>query len=538
MRMGMSLGMGQHLSQRLTQKLVTSLPPMNWSLLDAFNDEGDSPLQFQKVQLDVSAMSLEERLQAVDKVNEVFRFAYTRAQNEDGEKKGRCYKIPLMRDRNVEIEDIKIPISKEAYEQAIAIVKGAGRFQRIARAVPYFQLYTDVKEYIESRGSSLDEVLIIGVDRGGRLPSFVMREALGKQESYTLKVNQASGSDGELDREKLEEFIEKGILMNKCVLFVDSTVDSGRQIDVLTRYFDSEEGKTRIGHKDWCIVGSNEDGENLYRHKNINWGLNPDESFEDRPELMGVDYAEGSYTKVIDTPSETSKAIKQALLEVPRGVILDFSNLESFFDSGKANGEIKRILRSNTWRRADDSREALDISEREEHSFREDFKRKKLLVIGNGSEITLREEEMKYIAKSLAFCYDTFAGTLWGNPGEVLERFSQQREGSAQLYQPLSSRKNFTDLVYGSKVHFHGETKEAFREHLVQSTDAVLVLGGNEGTLRETVLSLYVKKPVFLVNHGRVADYFSRVKNSQKYPHLYRYSLSETVQKLQEFSLL
>ena len=42
----MSLGMGMSLSQRLTHKLVISLPPMNWSLLEAFKDEGETPFRF------------------------------------------------------------------------------------------------------------------------------------------------------------------------------------------------------------------------------------------------------------------------------------------------------------------------------------------------------------------------------------------------------------------------------------------------------------------------------------------------------------
>ena len=70
MSFGMSMEMSMNLSQRLTQQLVVSMPPTNWSLLDAFRDEGDTPLRFKKVQLDVSAMSLEERLRAVDSVND------------------------------------------------------------------------------------------------------------------------------------------------------------------------------------------------------------------------------------------------------------------------------------------------------------------------------------------------------------------------------------------------------------------------------------------------------------------------------------
>ena len=105
------MGFGQHQSMIMTQRLMISLPPTNWSLLDAFGDEGDTPLRLKKIQLDVSGMSLEERLHTVDSANKIFRFAYTQAKSEDGELKGRYYKIPLMRDFNFKI-DIKIKISR------------------------------------------------------------------------------------------------------------------------------------------------------------------------------------------------------------------------------------------------------------------------------------------------------------------------------------------------------------------------------------------------------------------------------------------
>ncbi len=434
----MGMGMSTHLSQQLTQQLVVSMPPTNWSLLDAFRDEGDPPLRFKKVQLDVSAMSLEERLKAVDDVNEVFRFAYTQAESEDGERKGRHYKIPLMRDCNVDIEEIKVPISKEEYERATSILNGAGRFQRIARAVPYSRLNQDVNQFVQSHGYSLDDVVVVGVDRGGRLPSFVLREALGKADGYTLKVDQAGGSNGELDRDKLNELIEKGVLKDRFVLFVDSTVDSGRQIEVLRKYFDSDEWKAKIGHRGWGIVGSNEDGQNLYNHKNINWGLNPDESFEDNPDLMGVDYAPGSNTRVVDYPTEASEAIKSALLEVPRGVVLDLSNLQDLMRIKKAYSQIAKSLTSKTWQKAEDTIRDLGVSgiEATVLEYQPIQPRKKLLVIGNGREATLKDEEVNYIADSLGSVYDVFAGTPDGNPSRVLDGFTQRRKSSAQLYQP------------------------------------------------------------------------------------------------------
>lgn len=537
MSFGIGMGMGMNLSQILTQQLVVSMPPTNWSLLDALRDEGDTPLRFKKTQLDFSAMSLEDKLRAVDDANEVFRFAYTRAESEDGERKGRYYKIPLIRDYNVDIEEIKIPISREEYERATTILNGAGRFQRIARAVPYFQLHQDVKQFVESYGCSLDDVVVVGVDRGGRLPSFVIREALGKADGYTLKVDQASGSNGELDREKLNELIEKGILRDKFVLFVDSTVDSGRQIEVLRKCFDSDEWKAKTGHRGWGLIGSNENGQSLYKHRNINWGLNPDESFEDDPNLMGVDYAPGSHTRVVDYTTESSEAIKNALLEVPRGTILDLSNLQDLMRIKKAYSQIEKAVKSKSWQKAEDTRRDLGVSgiEATLSDYQTTQPRKRLLVIGNGKEETLKDEEADFIANSLSQVYDVFAGTPGGNPGKVMDRFSQRRKSSAQLYQPTYSRDDFDENgFFGSPVNFHGETKEEFRENLVQSADAVLVLGGNEGTLRETILSVYAGKPVYVISrYGSVGNYAQASKSLKQNENLHLVdNLQDAVQRL------
>lgn len=542
MSMGMSMSMNLSMRQSLEQKMVVAMPPINWSLLDAFDDEGDKPLRFAKTELDVTELPLEERLKRVDDANEVFRFAYTRAEGYDknGKRTVGYYKIPLMRDFNVEIDDIKVRIPKAEYQRAKVILNGAGRLQRIARAVPYSQLHDDVKEFVESKGCSLDNVVVVGVDRGGRLPSFIMRETLGKSEGYTLKVDQASGSNGELDKEKLESLIEKGVLKNKTALFVDSTVDSGRQIEVLRRYFDNPEWQAKIGHKAWGVVGSNENGQSLYNHRNINWGLDPDKSFEDDPRLMGVDYAPGSHTKVIDCSCEESEAIKAALLEVPRGVVLDLSNLDDLLRIKEAYSHIKKALNSKTWYNARNTKsKSISVSGLEAKSVQYGAvsQRKRLLIIGRGDLADLSEETAKYIADSLAPTFDVMAGTPQGNPGLVLRQFADVRQGSAQLYQPgYTKGRGGKKKRFDNPIIYHGETKNDFRENLVQNSDGVLVLGGNDGTLKETLLSLYAQKPVYVISgFGAVGSYISKAKAVKNNPNLNLVkNLPEAVNGLQE----
>jgi hypoxanthine phosphoribosyltransferase/predicted Rossmann-fold nucleotide-binding protein len=473
-------------------------------------------------------MDVEERLSAVDNANEVFRFAYIRAENGYGEPAGNYFKIPLMRDFNVEINDIKTKISREEYDKATTILNGAGRFQRIARAVPYSQLHKDVKAFVESKNYTIDDVVVVGVDRGGRLPSFLIREALGKDKGYTLKVDQAFDNSGSLDSAKLEELIEKGVLKDRFVLFVDSTVDSGRQIKVLQKYFDSDEWKAKIGHKAWGIVGSNENGHDMDNHKNINWGLNPDESFEDKPELMGVDYAPGSNTTVVDKPTALSEAIKNTLLEVPRGVILDMSNLPNLLINLKriksSYAYTGRILKSKSWQESPDAAKDLKAPATYDtlDTYAPGLPRKRLLVIGDGENLTLKDQEAEYIARSLAQCYDVIAGTADGNPGKVLDMFSNHWNKSAQLYQQSPTGRINRDNYLDMPIHYSGQTKEEFRENMVQNADAVLVLGGNSGTLTETMLSLYAGKQVYaLSDFGTLGHFLKKSYGMKEHPNLH-----------------
>ena len=56
----------------------------------------------------------------------------------------------------------------------------------------------------------------------------------------------------------------------------------------------------------------------------------------------------------------------------------------------------------------------------------------------------------------------------------------------------------------------------------MQSADAVLVLGGNEGTLRETILSAHAGKPTYLVSgFGAIGHYAGRTKSLKKFDNVH-----------------
>lgn len=511
------------LSIQMAQKLTLSLPYTNWSLVTAYNEEGSRPpLQFKKKKLEgIDNLPLEQRLQKIDNENEVFRFVYAQVASDDG-KKGRYYKVPLMRDFNVDIKKIKIPISKREYERATIILEGAGRMQRIVRAVPYSKLRKDIREHLQKQGKEVDDAVIIGVDRGGRVPTHIVKEALGKQRAYFLKVDQGGGS---VNESRIAELIQNNLLEGKYILFVDSTVDSGRQISALKRYFEDPKWKEKAGFVGWSVIGSNERGETLDHHVNVNWGLNPDESFEDNPLLMGVDYAQ-SNIQIRAMPSRTSTEIRRILREIPKGIVFDLENLDDRITREKMYSNINHVCASREWFNAvqtPNSRKRkptkIDIFP-ERKPFEEH--RLKLAVIGAGKEADLTNAEAKYLALSLSPYFVFQAGTPEGNPGKLLEAvYEHCRDSNVTLVQPAYIKKKENTFLERPIV-YKGKTKEQFREGLLEDADAVLVLGGNSGALTETMIALATKTPIIAVkNYGAVGRYLAQSRKLKKSTNLY-----------------
>jgi hypoxanthine phosphoribosyltransferase len=564
----------------MAHKLVVFMPDIEWSLLQAYQNGSASPppyveptfeeeeftprLKLEHRRLpDFERLDHVTRMRRVDEANEVFRFAYTR-----GEKSGReCgyFKIPLLRDIHTDPNKIKIRISQAEYERATAIHKAIGEAERIVRAVPYHGLYMATLGHLKKMGTTLSDTVLVSVDRGGRIPCIILQRALGLASMQSLKVNQGSNGD-DLDEDRLQEFVAKGTLAGKHVLFVDSTVDSGRQINALQRYFDDPHWTSRLDHRSWSIIGSNEEGENKApNHQDINWGVDPDSTFEDKPELMGIDYAPGSLTKVVECPSETSEAIRRCLLAVPDGWVYWADDIDQQIthqrDEWTKRQEQRRTAHRKTIReeRASHRRETQEFRAEQKRLTDEDrllrcaqraisskrwqelvakhgalpetalplpisaaptgTRRLKVLVIGNGTQ-TMTEAAAEFVADSLAPYCSLLAGTNSGNPGAVLKA-ALRHAPDVSLYQPEHARRGNGGKIDGLPVIFVGPGKPDMRERMLADADLVLVLGGASGTLHESLLALARQKPLFLIEgYGAVADYVLGNKTLRRKPQI------------------
>ncbi len=581
--MSMSLSLGPRMEPQLTlsqQTIVVAMPPIQWSLVSAFNTGSIDPppyvppnfeeaeflpklrLELRRVE-DFELLTHASRMRAVDTLNRVFRFAYARGRNAHDEEKG-YYKIPLLRSRHVDADEIKIRITAAEYEYAVAVCTAVGDLERIARAVPYYALYTSVLQHLKRMGATLSQTVLVAVDRGGRIPCLILQRALGVDTHYSLKVDQNGYGDG-LDLDRLTDFAERAIVRGKHVLFVDSTVDSGRQIQVLRQYFDDARWQSKLGHLGWSIVGSNEYGSAVaLNHTDLNWGVDPDVTFEDNPELMGVDYAPNNRTKTVECECVMSRAIRSRLLAVPDGYYYAADDIETQIVAQRAQWEARQLERQDelaklrarereeyqkrkaelpTLRLSLDPRDKLEArlvkmlaSRRWKKSAaryaqlpEEDLilpllgipaTQKKVLIIGDGRRETLSDLSAQYVAMSLVPSAVLTAGTTGGNPGKVLgcavHLFGDA--STAQVYAPEGETQLFSR---GFTQRFVGQDKDQMRRQMIREADVVLALGGLTGTLREALIAFEHEKPLIVIDgYGPVADCLAENKVMRRRAHL------------------
>lgn len=557
--MSMGMGFGQYMSHSMRHDFRVSInwPSTSWSLLAAIRKVGINPppyqepdydaevftprLKFRKMRIDPDFDMLPHvaKMWMVDEANEVFRFAYNDGDEEELDDDDQLvlvkkyYRIPLLRDSNVDAEDIAEEIELDEYERATAILAAVGDLERIVRAIPYYGLYADVTEYLRAEHSAeLKDIVLVAVDRGGRLPCIILMHALGLSSMETLKVDQASGDTGRLDEDRLCEFVERGVFQNKHVLFVDSTVDSGRQIRVLQRYFEDSEWKKRLGHRSWSVVGSNEDGEHLEHHHNVNWGVDPDDTFEDDPNLMGIDYAPGSFIRVVDRPSETSEAIRKCLLRVPDGYVYWADDIDEQIEEqrgrwkarqlakcGSVEEAVSRLTQMDRWQYLKGRSYAVEETVPDIQRGEGKLRHLNVLIVGRG-QMDMPEPLAQFVADTLGPHCSFFAGTPNGNPGAVLNatlKSSKVQTPEVRLYQPKRMERSGDATFGGVPVIYVGDEKEGMRRQMISDSHAVLVLGGAEGTLREVLLSLRMGKPTILIQgYGPVADWVLGSKRLQK----------------------
>jgi hypoxanthine phosphoribosyltransferase len=546
----LGLGFSLCLDQRLEMRMAFSLPSIQWSLVRAFRDGAFDPpmppterskifepfLRLERRQLQ-NFMQYDHttRMQRVEDANTVFRFAYSVGRKGERGKK-RYFKIPLQRDWNQDTESLAIAISLEEYMRCSAMLRSVSEAERIVRAIPYATLLTTTLSHIAPFDADRRDTVVVAVDRGGRIPGYILALALGIPEGPSLKVDQ--GSDG-LDQERLAQFARERTFAGKHILFVDSTVDSGRQHQALSRVFDTQDARDRLNYRSWSLIGSNEYGEEVApNHCNVNWGVDPDETFEDDPELMGVDYAPGSdRTKTVECPTDISRAIRALIATVPQGLVWEpikpidaqIASQRSLWNesappkrkqkrkrSQRASIDIdvmtrvQRITRTRKWHQMHDVLPKHVATNPPLHRVRiyeppgarhsASVKKMRVLLIGHSRQ-TISHADTESLVRHLAPHVILATGTTDGNPGAVLHealRHPDVDRLSLECYHTKDDQKDKPSLSIITHIAA-GQTVADKRWNMIKEADAILALGGSAGTLNEALIAILTDKPLFLI---------------------------------------
>ncbi|MBU2099804.1 phosphoribosyltransferase domain-containing protein [Candidatus Micrarchaeota archaeon] len=178
--------------------------------------------------------------------------------------------------------------------------------------VKYTKIRTQILAFLEKENLSLNNVVFVGNDIGGRIPALVVRKALNLPFMQFVRV-----SFEKPDYNYIANAARNGKWKGKTVIFVDSTINSGHQVRSLKDFFDSRTVES-LGIKGWKLMAHGE-----LADLNIDYGFDKAKGreewyfFEDRPNVIGVNQRSDAALRLMarkgrqgETPSEVAKGKK------------------------------------------------------------------------------------------------------------------------------------------------------------------------------------------------------------------------------------
>jgi hypothetical protein len=298
---------------------------------------------------------------------------------------------------------------------------------------------------------------------------------------------------------------------------------------------------------------------------------------------MGIDYAPGTLTKVVDCPSEASEMIRKCLMSIPDGYVYEADDIDDQISrqravwrdkqkarraahkkkaaagrakyrqelaearqrrseqeaSEKLARQLNRITSSQRWQKLKQAycgcpQEQLPASVQNgtEHALHN------VLIVGSRHS-DVPDDAVHFVARMLGPHCSLFAGTPDGNPGAVLAAALQDvPQPEVRLYQPQYMQTKREASFGGFPVVFAGPGKDDMRRQMIADAHAVLAIGGAEGTLQEVLLAISTGKPTFLIKgYGPVPAYVLDTKRWGQRPNVKGcQGLAEAVQDILDMS--
>ncbi len=138
-----------------------------------------------------------------------------------------------------------------------------------------------ILKFIQNKGLKLEDIRIVGIDRGGRLTSLMVKKALGLPEIDFVKFSD-SVSYLSPNYAIIRRIANRGMWKGKYVLFVDSVVSGWKQKDGIERMLKTSIGK-KLKMRGWALVAQSKKAD-----LRMNWGRGIDH-IEDLSETIGFE---------------------------------------------------------------------------------------------------------------------------------------------------------------------------------------------------------------------------------------------------------
>lgn len=285
------------------QRVTISLPPLDFCDLRAALDDDrmEKPAGKQQQIERFDDFDHSEKIKMIDTHNQPFRFYYVSA-NKDGREI--YFQVPIIGNPKINPVLSAQRISRDIHDRNALLVDNASRIDRIIRAIPFGQITTNLRRFLISafiaeeeaklrglktkeRNEALanaprepfyEKTVVIGLDRGNRLPTIILSHLLNPQ-TKPLFVS----ANGCVDDRAIEAMAKKGAFAGKHILLADAETIDSTKLESLGRIFGPNSDPNwlrKLGHTGWSIAGTSGNGHKVAdNHLQVDWGIDPQVAF-------------------------------------------------------------------------------------------------------------------------------------------------------------------------------------------------------------------------------------------------------------------
>jgi hypoxanthine phosphoribosyltransferase len=158
------------------------------------------------------------------------------------------------------------------------------KIERAILKARFAKIHEQIVNFLKKNNLSLDNVVFVGVDRGGRIPALAVKKALNLKSIQFIRFSSRKET---AEESYILRAAKKGKWKGKTILLIDSTANVGYQKETMKKFF-NEYGE-KIGIKGWKLIANG-----VHADWKIEWGFEREKYrswryfFEDAENIIGL----------------------------------------------------------------------------------------------------------------------------------------------------------------------------------------------------------------------------------------------------------